>query len=121
MESRIEDRQDGKQAIRFTQAHGRARVMAAVALVMTFGMASTGAYASGGDDVLAMPLDSATEQAFEMQRSGAHAGQQLTMSGDQASAAYARYLKSFDTAIPTFFGSSLKSDVGSGSGSQGGN
>ncbi|WP_413191445.1 DUF3613 domain-containing protein [Pararobbsia alpina] len=55
-----------------------------------------------------------------MQRSGANAGQPLTMSGDQASAAYGRYLKSFDTAIPVFFGSSLKSDVSSASGSQGG-
>jgi hypothetical protein len=54
-----------------------------------------------------------------MQRSGTNAGQPLTMSGDQASAAYTRYLKSFNTQIPGFFGSSLKSDVGSSGGSEG--
>ena len=81
-------------------------------------LVSANAYALGNDGVVVPPIDSATSQAFEMQRSGEHAGQALTMTGDQASAAYARYLKSFEAPIPTFFGSSLKSDVGS-SGSSG--
>jgi hypothetical protein len=71
------------------------------------------AYAYGDDGLMNDSVDTATSQALEMQRSGLHAGGQLSMSGDQASASYARYLKSFDTPIPAFFSSSLKSDSGS--------
>lgn len=88
-------------------------------LVVATCAASASAYAVSGDATLSTPIDTATQSAFEMQRSGTNAGEPLAMSGDQASAAYARYLKSFDTAIPVFFGSSLKSDVSSAGGSQG--
>lgn len=81
---------------------------------------SSGAWAYGNDNVVDPPVDTATANALEMQRSGTHAGPSLAMLGDQASAAYARYLKSFDSPIPVLFGSSLKSDVGSTGGGEGG-
>ncbi|RKP50263.1 DUF3613 domain-containing protein [Pararobbsia silviterrae] len=71
------------------------------------------AHAWGNDTIVDPPVGTATEHALEIQRSGAQAGQPLSMSGDQASAAYARYLKSFSAPIPVTFSSSLKSDVGS--------
>ncbi len=78
------------------------------------------AHAYGDDGLMNAPVDTATSDALEMQRSGLHAGGQLSMSGDQASASYARYLKSFDAPIPTFFSSSLKSDSGSSGSTQSG-
>lgn len=65
-------------------------------------------FALGNDAVLDPPVDSATSQALAMQRNGDHAAPPVVMTGDLASAAYNRYMKSFDNPIPQFFGSSLK-------------
>lgn len=40
---------------------------------------------------------------FRLQASGQQAGARLPILGDQASASYARYMKSFDHEIPEFF------------------
>jgi hypothetical protein len=77
------------------------------------------AFAWPGQGELDQPVGSATRQAFDLQRSGAQAAQAQPMSGEQASLAYERYLKSFAQPIPVFFGSSMKSGGDSaGSGSQ---
>ena len=44
-----------------------------------------------------------TRSLFRLQASGQQAGARLPILGDQASASYARYLKSFDHEIPEFF------------------
>jgi hypothetical protein len=51
----------------------------------------------------------ATRQLFQLQASGQQAGARLPILGDQATASYARYLKSFEQDIPAFF----DTDVGS--------
>jgi Protein of unknown function (DUF3613) len=71
--------------------------------------ASQSAFAWPGQGELDEPVGSATQQALDLQRSGALAAPAQPMSGDQASLAYDRYLKSFSQPIPVFFGSSLKS------------
>jgi hypothetical protein len=83
-------------------------VLAKAWVSAVFVTASYGAFAMGNDAVLDPPLDSATSRAFAMQRNGDHAGAPVIMTGDLASAAYSRYLKSFNNPIPQFFGSSLK-------------
>lgn len=52
---------------------------------------------------------------FQLQASGTQAGARLPMLGDQATASYARYLKSFEHEIPDFF----ETDVTRGSGTSG--
>ncbi|MGE6333517.1 DUF3613 domain-containing protein [Stenotrophomonas sp. NPDC077659] len=44
-----------------------------------------------------------TRGLFRLQASGQQAGARLPILGDQASASYARYMKSFDHEIPDFF------------------
>jgi Protein of unknown function (DUF3613) len=70
----------------------------------------------------ASEIGHATRALIALQRSGAAAAPARPMLGDEASAAYARYLKSFNTTIPERLGSSV-GEVGggsSGSGSAGG-
>jgi hypothetical protein len=63
-------------------------------------------------DVSARPEIGASTQAwFAMQAAGRAAAAAAPMPGAQASAAYARYLKSFDAPIPDRFGSSIKDGV----------
>ncbi|WP_343125666.1 DUF3613 domain-containing protein [Stenotrophomonas sp. ESTM1D_MKCIP4_1] len=52
---------------------------------------------------------------FQLQASGTRAGARLPILGDQATASYARYLKSFEHEIPEFF----ETDVTPGSGTSG--
>lgn len=44
-----------------------------------------------------------TRDLFRLQASGQQAGARLPILGDQASASYARYIKSFEQEIPEFF------------------
>jgi hypothetical protein len=81
---------------------------ALVLLALAAGMPGTAA-AWAGEGHLDEPVGSATQQALDLQRSGARAAPAQPMAGDQASLAYDRYLKSFSQPIPVFFGSSLKS------------
>jgi hypothetical protein len=54
---------------------------------------------------------------FAIQADGSAAGNAAPMSGVEASAAYARYLKSFENPIPDHFGSTVKdSSAGTSSG-----
>ncbi|MEN5202863.1 DUF3613 domain-containing protein [Stenotrophomonas sp. TWI700] len=52
-----------------------------------------------------------TRDLLRMQAAGTHAGPRLPILGDQASASYARYLKSFEHEIPEFLKTSVKKDV----------
>ena len=52
---------------------------------------------------------------FQLQASGTQAGARLPILGDQATASYARYLKSFEHEIPEFF----ETDVTPASGASG--
>jgi Protein of unknown function (DUF3613) len=67
------------------------------------------AFAWPGQGEIGEPVGTATQQAFDLQRSGAMAAPAQPMLGDEASVAYERYLKSFSQPIPVFFSSSLKS------------
>jgi hypothetical protein len=79
-------------------------------LAIVFMGVPSAAVAWPGDSDLDPPVGSATQQALDLQRSGARAAAAQPMSGEQASLAYERYLKSFSQPIPVFFGSSLKSN-----------
>lgn len=48
-------------------------------------------------------LGRTTRTLLQAQASGTYAGQRLPIPGDEASAAYRRYLHSFDHEIPEFF------------------
>jgi hypothetical protein len=56
-----------------------------------------------------------------LQASNSAAANAQPMPGAQASAAYARYMKSFDTAIPEHYGSSIENTGKSSPGVSGGN
>lgn len=53
-------------------------------------------------------IGSATRALLRLQASGQQAGRRLPVLGDQASASYARYLKSFEHPIPEFFENKVK-------------
>jgi hypothetical protein len=63
-------------------------------------------------------VGSTTRQLLRMQTSGSQAGQSLPMLGDEATAAYRRYMQSFNHPIPEFFQSTVSKN---GSGGGGGN
>lgn len=48
-------------------------------------------------------VGSTTRQLLQMQADGSHAGKHLPIPGQEASASYVRYLKSFEHAIPAFY------------------
>lgn len=66
-------------------------------------------------------VGSVTRQLLRMQTSGSQAGQSLPMLGDEATAAYRRYMQSFNHPIPEFFQSAVSKNNGSGSGNGGSN
>jgi len=51
-----------------------------------------------------------TRQLLRMQVDGSHAGRRLPMLGDEASAAYRRYIDSFSHPIPEFFETTVGKD-----------
>ncbi|WP_321876302.1 DUF3613 domain-containing protein [Paraburkholderia bannensis] len=65
-----------------------------------------------------------TQAWLELQRSNTQAAPELPMLGAEAGYSWQRYMKSFDTAIPASFGSTMQSGGAqggsSGSGSSGG-
>ncbi|WP_051180554.1 DUF3613 domain-containing protein [Caballeronia insecticola] len=65
--------------------------------------AGQAAYGQGANDI-----GQATQTWLTLQSSNAAAAPAQPMLGAQAGAAYERYLKSFDTAIPAHFGSSVE-------------
>lgn len=67
-----------------------------------------------------MSVGSTTRQLLQMQADGSHAGKHLPIPGQEASASYVRYLKSFEHAIPEFYENAVpdsKGTTGSQSGS----
>nr|WP_199041946.1 DUF3613 domain-containing protein [Dyella sp. ASV24] len=60
-----------------------------------------------------------TRQLVSMQRQGTHAGKALPIPGQEASASYLRYLKSFEHPIPEFYEGAVSKNVG-GSGNTSG-
>lgn len=58
----------------------------------------------------------AAKEWLQLQSSGAEASEPLPMLGAEATAAYRRYLDSFNSKIPPFFASSLQSQQGSSQG-----
>jgi hypothetical protein len=64
-------------------------------------------------------IGSTTRQLLRLQVSGSQAGQPLPMLGDEATAAYRRYMQSFNHPIPEFFQSTVNKN-GSGGGNSGG-
>lgn len=66
---------------------------------------------------LALPprpqLGDTTRALLQLQASGERAGKPHTVLGDQATRSYARYLNSFDHAIPEYLEQSVRRDVAS--------
>ncbi|PMQ06483.1 hypothetical protein DyAD56_05735 [Dyella sp. AD56] len=58
-----------------------------------------------------------TRQLLSMQAQGTHAGKLLPIPGQQASASYQRYLKSFEHPIPEFYEAAVSKNSTGGSGS----
>ncbi|BBQ00010.1 hypothetical protein BSFA1_51380 [Burkholderia sp. SFA1] len=75
----------------------------AVLLCAALGAMQPAAHAQGANEI-----GRATETWLTLQASNAAAAPAQPMLGAQASAAYARYLKSFDTPIPARYGSSFE-------------
>ena len=61
-------------------------------------------------------IGDATSAWLQVQRSGAQGSEPQPMLGAEATAAYRRYLESFNSKIPPFFASSLQSQQGGGPG-----
>lgn len=64
-------------------------------------------------------IGSTTRQLLRMQTSGSQAGQPLPMLGDEATAAYRRYMQSFNHPIPEFFQSAVNRNGNAGSSGSG--
>lgn len=56
-----------------------------------------------------------THQLFAMQAQGTQAGRHLSIPGQEASASYQRYLKSFEHPIPEFYETAVNNGKGSAS------
>jgi hypothetical protein len=61
-------------------------------------------------------IGDATKEWLQLQSSGVEGSEPQPMLGAEATAAYRRYLESFNSKIPPFFASSLQSQQGSGPG-----
>ncbi|PXV55341.1 Protein of unknown function [Dyella jiangningensis] len=60
-----------------------------------------------------------TRQLLVMQRQGTHAGKALPIPGQEASASYLRYLKSFEHPIPEFYEGAVSKNIGAGGNTSG--
>jgi hypothetical protein len=95
----------------------------AVALVMVAMLTAGGTDAALAQTATAQPpvpnseIDHATNQWLALQRSNTAAAPARPMLGAEANLAYKRYLESFNSKIPDFYGSSIGQAT---SGSQGG-
>lgn len=56
-----------------------------------------------------------TRQLLSMQAQGTHAGKHLPIPGQEASASYQRYLKSFEHPIPEFYDAAVSKSTGASS------
>lgn len=55
----------------------------------------------------AVDVGDTTRYLLELQAEGGQAGKSLPMIGDEATASYRRYLKSFDNPIPEFYSTTV--------------
>jgi len=62
-------------------------------------------------------IGTVTRQLLALQASGSHAGNALPVLGDEASASYVRYIKSFEHPIPEFFQGTVAKNSGNGASS----
>ncbi|SAL79076.1 lipoprotein [Caballeronia peredens] len=79
--------------------------------IFCFGALFNTAIASTPQNEAETKIGDSAQSWFALQASGHSAAVTEPMSGVQASAAYARYLKSFDIVIPERFGSSIKEGI----------
>ncbi|WP_404987426.1 DUF3613 domain-containing protein [Caballeronia sp. LZ043] len=77
-------------------------------LAAVLGAAPAAAFAQVANPPAASEIGHATQAWLSLQASNAAAAPAQPMLGAEASAAYDRYLRSFETAIPARFGSSLE-------------
>jgi hypothetical protein len=101
--------------------------LALCALAVPLAHAQTNGASGAGDAVPNSEIGHSTRAWLDLQRSNAQAAPTLPMLGAEAGYAWQRYLKSFETAIPATFGSSVDSGqnqinlVNSTAGASGGN
>ncbi|MFX1761841.1 DUF3613 domain-containing protein [Paraburkholderia sp. A1RI-2L] len=69
-----------------------------------------------GEPVPNSEIGHSTRAWLDLQRSNAQAAPALPMLGEEAGYAWRRYMKSFDTDIPTSFGSTVQTGNGQGGG-----
>lgn len=72
--------------------------------------------AAGAPEFHATQIGDTTEHLLQMQVDDNRAGHRLPILGDEASASYSRYIKSFSHDIPEFYESSVGKDSGNGNG-----
>ncbi|VBM26626.1 DUF3613 domain-containing protein [Burkholderia pseudomallei] len=94
---------------------GRGRALCAAALAL-----ACAAGAARADAPSASEIGHATQAWFALQASNREAAPAQPMIGEAASLAYARYIESFRTKIPAFYGSAAGMSGMSGGGGGGG-
>ncbi|AOJ80990.1 hypothetical protein WS86_10450 [Burkholderia savannae] len=100
---------------------GRARALRAATLAAALAAATGAACAQAPQSPQAATppaseIGHATQTWFELQASNRDAAPSQPMIGEAASLAYARYLESFKTKIPAFYGSAAGMGGGGGGG-----
>ncbi|WP_144154011.1 DUF3613 domain-containing protein [Paraburkholderia sp. BCC1885] len=103
------------------RGRGRGAAWLVLALVAIGGMQAARAQSDGAQSaapVRASEIDHATSQWLALQRGNTQAAPEQPMLGSEASLAYKRYLESFNSKIPDFYGSSI--GQGNGGASLGG-
>jgi hypothetical protein len=71
---------------------------------------ASGASTDTGKPFRATEVGDTTHYLLQLQTSGSQAGKPLPMLGDEATASYRRYLKSFEHPIPDFYDTLSKND-----------
>ncbi|HDR9511035.1 DUF3613 domain-containing protein [Burkholderia cepacia] len=91
--------------------------MSAACVALASSLCAGGVYAQSGAP--ASEIDHSTNAWFDLQRSNRAAGAPQPIDGAAGTYAYQRYLDTFKTPIPTWFGTMSTTSGGSGSGSGG--
>jgi hypothetical protein len=86
---------------------------------LTISLATAATLAHAQTALPVSEIGHSTRELLSLQVSGKVAAPAQPMLGAEAGAAYARYLKSFDTPIPAHYGSTVGDTSGSGSGGSG--
>ncbi|MBF3894367.1 DUF3613 domain-containing protein [Burkholderia pseudomallei] len=99
---------------------GRGRALCAAALALACAVGAARAQSPQRDAPSASEIGHATQAWFALQASNREAAPAQPMIGEAASLAYARYIESFRTKIPAFYGSAAGMSGMSGGGGGGG-